>query len=120
MSKRTGSRLDAAWWTAWVVGATTLGLLGGPSGIAATATYDLSADFSLAANPTPKGWQYSQQLEQLGGGGGLLREQGCLYSVKEPLEPPHELGLGDSQLRFGGDATRKGWRHASELLDEVG
>ena len=60
--------------------------------------------------------QAAAHLLQLGPRGHLLREQGCLDAVEQPLQPADELGLGDPQLGFGRDALL-GERRGEDLAD---
>ena len=60
-------------------------------------------------------------LVELLAGGHLLGEEGGLDAVEEPLEPAHELGLGDAQLGVGGVlVVAEGQRQAPELVAQVG
>jgi len=90
MTKRSGVRTRTSRWAARMIGLGVVGLWGAASTVAATKTYDLTADFSLAANPTPQGWQYSQQLDQLGGGGGKVGP--VVQNWNEPDFGPGQTG----------------------------
>ena len=59
-------------------------------------------------------------LLELGARSHLLREERGLDSVEEPLEPAHELGLGNAQLRFARDRlVGEGEGEALEFIHEL-
>jgi prephenate dehydratase len=60
-------------------------------------------------------------LLQLGPRGHLLREQGRLYPVEQPLEPADELRLGDPELALARRHVVGEWqRQPLELIDQFG
>ncbi len=59
-------------------------------------------------------------LFQLGPRRHLLGHQCRLDPVEEPLQPAHQLGLGDPQLGLGGRLLVEGDRDPLQLLAKVG
>lgn len=66
------------------------------------------------------GREGAAHLLELGAGRHLLREQRRLDSVEETLQPAHQLGLRNAQLRLGGDRlVGEGEAEALEFLNKL-
>ncbi len=68
---------------------------------------------------TPSGEAPAAEFLELGPCGGLLREHRGLDPVEQPLEPAHQLCLGDADLGLGGHALQRR-RQLLEFTLEVG
>ena len=66
------------------------------------------------------GRQRPPHLLELRPGRHLLREESGLDAVEQPLEPPHELGLGYPELSFARHRVVGKWQgQPLELVDQL-